>query len=80
MHLEKALIGSDDFSKSRSVFIGAAQDLIGQRRCTLGDFKEKGGWWDSSSHKSRSVYFTYCGGMSKSNKFYLDASTGEIFR
>ncbi|MFT4613565.1 MAG: hypothetical protein ACI9NT_000706 [Bacteroidia bacterium] len=75
-----AIKGSDDFSKYSGVFIVTSEQLIATGRCTIGDFKEIGGWWKSSSHKPKPVYFTYCGRMHKSNKLYLNASTGEVFR
>lgn len=33
----------------------------------------------SSNHRDQPIYFTYCDGMSASNRIYLDASNGRIF-
>ncbi|WP_345847740.1 SH3 domain-containing protein [Shewanella algae] len=76
----KAIKSSDDFSKYQSVFVSASEKLTKSGKCSLGDFKEMGGWWRSTSHKPKLVYFTYCGGMTKSNRIYLNAATGSTFR
>ncbi|MEX0605783.1 MAG: SH3 domain-containing protein [Marinobacter sp.] len=75
-----AIKSSDDFSKYRGVFVAASEQLIKSGTCKLGDFKEMGGWWSSTSYKPKPVYFTYCGGMTKSNRVYVNAATGETFR
>ncbi|MBW1722536.1 MAG: SH3 domain-containing protein [Deltaproteobacteria bacterium] len=75
-----AIKSSDDFAKYQSVFINASERLIRSGQCTLEDFKEMGGWVRSTKHKPNPVYFTYCGGMNKSNRIYLNAATGKIFR
>lgn len=76
----KAIKSSDDFSKYQSVFFSASDKLVKSGKCTLGDFKEVGGWWRSTSYKPKPVYFTYCGGMTRSNRIYLNAATGNTFR
>jgi hypothetical protein len=76
----KAIKSSDDFSKYQSVFISASEKLIKSGKCSLGDFKEMGGWWRSTNHNPKPVYFTYCGGMTISNRIYLNAATGSTFR
>lgn len=76
----KAIKSSDDFSKYQSVFVSASDKLMKTGKCKLADFKEMGGWWRSANHKSKSVYFTYCGGMAKKNRIYLNTVTGKIFR
>jgi len=76
----RAIKSSDDFSKYQSVFVSASDQLIKSGKCSLGDFKEMGGWWRSTNHKPKPVYFTYCGGMTRSNRIYLDAATGKTFR
>lgn len=70
--------GSDDYQIHKNAFAKAASQLISAGRCSAADFKEMGGWMKSSTHRSKPVYFTYCGGMTASNKIYLDASTGKI--
>lgn len=75
-----AIKSSDDISKYQSVFISISEQLIKTGTCSLDDFKEMGGWLKSTNHKPRPVYFTYCGGMTKSNRIYLDVATGSTFR
>lgn len=76
---ERLVKGSDDFAAHRKVFTEAANKLISQGRCTEADFLENGGWVKSTS-QGASMYFMYCGGFSVSNRIYLDASSGEVFR
>ncbi len=73
----RAVKSSDDFSKYKSIFISASEKLINSGKCRLGDFKEMGGWMRSTNHKPKPVYFTYCGGMRKSNRVYLNTATGK---
>ena len=72
--------GSDDFRVYKDTFAKAADKLIASGKCSAGDFREMGGWWKSSNHKSKPIYFTYCGGMHISNKVYLNAANGKIMR
>jgi hypothetical protein len=74
-----ALVDSDDFARHRVAFIKAAQTLIDERTCNMQDFKDGGGWMKSTNH-SGPVYFAYCGGMHKSNRLYLNAGTGKVFK
>lgn len=76
----KAIKSSDDFSKYQKLFVSASEKLIKSGNCSLGDFTEMGGWWRSTKHKPKPVYFTYCGGMTISNRIYLDTVTGKTFR
>lgn len=78
--LAKLLTGSDDFARHRKAFIKASQDLVDRRQCTAQDFKDIGGWSRSTNFPSKPVYFTYCGGMSKNNRIYVNVATGETFR
>lgn len=79
--VDEALVSqSDDFATHRAAFVAAANELIGDGRCTAADFEEMGGWVKSTSHRDEPIYFTYCGGMTIANRIYLDASTGRIFR
>ncbi len=77
---EKIIAGSDDFSRHRVEFLKAATVLIADGRCTASDFEEMGGWLKSSNHRDEPIYFTYCGGMTISNRIYLDANSGRIFQ
>lgn len=73
--------GSDDYGKYKDVFALAARKLINEGKCAARDFVENGGWIKSTTtYANRPVYFTYCGGATVSNRLYLDASTGKIFR
>ena len=72
--------GSDDYRKYKDVFAQTASKLIPSGQCTAQDFKERGGWIKSTSHKGGPVYFTYCGGMRVQNRLYLNAATGEVFK
>ncbi len=76
--LEAVLRSSDDYHKHRARFLAAAEQLISQGRGTIEDFREMGGWVRSTRRKS--VYFTYCGGMRRSNRVYLDITTGKVFQ
>lgn len=76
--LEKAIRGSDNYARYRENFINLSQNLINQGRCSIADYKEMGGWLRSSNHKSKPIYFTYCGGFSKGHKVYINAKTGKI--
>jgi len=77
---EELVVQSSDFARYRTVFTEAAQSLIAQRRCTEQDFREGLGWVKSTSYPRQSIYFTFCGGYTHSNRLYLNAETGEIFR
>lgn len=70
---------SDDFRLHQTQFAAAARTLIDARICTVDDFIEMGGWM-KSTNQGPNAYFTYCGGMSNSNKVYLDVSTGKATR
>lgn len=76
---ESLVAQSDDFAQHRAAFVNAATKLIGEGRCTPADFEEQGGWIKSSNHRDQPIYFTYCGGMTTTNRVYLDARTGRIF-
>ena len=70
--------GSDDFRIYKAAFAKAADKLIASGRCSARDFQKMGGWMKSSNHRSKPIYFTYCGGMRSGNKVYLNATTGKI--
>jgi hypothetical protein len=78
--IAKLLTQSDDFARYRKAFITASQSLVERKQCTEQDFKDVGGWSKSTNFAGKPVYFTYCGGMSKANRVYLNAATGEVFR
>jgi hypothetical protein len=76
---ESYLKNSDDLDRHRVAFVTAAKKLIAKGRCSTEDFREAGGWIKSTS-KGQSIYFTYCGGFTISNRLYLDVSSGRIFQ
>ena len=78
--VEALISGSDDFQKYRSAFAQAAQSLISSGRCREADFREWGGWIKSTNNRNQPIYFIYCGGSTVSNRLYLNAETGEVFR
>ena len=71
--------GSDDYKIYKTQFSRAARQLINDGTCKEADFQEMGGWM-ASSNRGQGMYFTYCGGMTLSNKVYLDAKTGKTSR
>ena len=78
--LEVLVAGSDDFQKYRGAFAQAAQSLISSGQCREADFREWGGWMKSVNDRSQPIYFIYCGGSKVSNRLYLNAETGDVFR
>ena len=80
LSVQEAVERSDDFQIYRDVFTSTSQKLISSGRCRLNDFKAWGGWMRSTHHHSKPVYFTYCGGTHSSNRLYIDAETGKVFR
>ena len=70
---------SGDDTLYKKEFSSAARKLINEGVCTESDFKEIGGWM-ASSNKGKNIYFTYCGGMTLSNRIYLDVKSGKTFR
>ncbi|MGX7896921.1 hypothetical protein [Tsuneonella sp. HG222] len=79
--VDEAMIAqSDDFNLHREAFLTAANQLIADGTCTAAEFEEMGGWVKSSNHRNEPIYFTYCGGMTTSNRVYVDVSDGRIFR
>lgn len=73
---------SDDFGQYRKQFAQAAEELIESGRCTKEVLVEMGGWWKSmGANAGEPIYFTYCEEEKHvSNRIYLNAETGEIFR
>ena len=77
--LDRALSTSDDFRKYRATFLAAAEQLLSERRCTVKDFEEWGGWIRSATH-GWPLYFTFCGGAHISNRIYLNVRNGRVSR
>ena len=79
--IAKVVSDSDDFGKYRSAFVKATEELVSSGRCMLDDFRQMSGWLKSTTtYRDRPVYFTYCGGLTLSNRIYLDAATGQHFQ
>lgn len=78
--ITRSVSQSDDFNRHMVAFVTAARKLIDDGTCRVSDFEYVGGFLKSMNHKNKPVYFTYCGGMTISNRLYLNVSTGEIFR
>jgi hypothetical protein len=76
--LENALSQSDGYKQNKAAFQSAASKLIANGTCTIGDFAEVGGFLKSMNHKSKPIYFTYCGGMTIANRIYLNVKTGQF--
>ena len=76
----EAISSSDDLPKYQSTFAWVSARLVDTGTCKVSDFRDIGGWWRSTDHKPRPVYYTYCGGGSNSNRIFVDTSTGETFR
>jgi len=75
-----ALKLSDDFSTYQDIFISISDKLIKTGKCSLSEFAEMGGWVRSQNHKPKPIYFTYCGGMHRNNRIYINVVTGETFK
>ncbi|MDN3679219.1 SH3 domain-containing protein [Vibrio tapetis subsp. quintayensis] len=77
--LEIKIKHSDDFMDHRDVFMSVSQKLIDTGQCTDDDFAQTKGWLVSTVFSERSVYYTYCGGLERDDKIYLDTETKEVF-
>ncbi len=79
----KTLIGyiesSDDFLLHQEKFLSTTDTLLKEGSCSPKDFEELGGWVRSLTFGEQPVYFIYCGGLSQTNKIYLNVQTGKIF-
>jgi len=70
------LENSDNYRQYSEQFCTAATKMVNDRKCTSKDFRD---WnWTSSPAKGRDYYFTYCGGMARDNRYYLNIRTGTI--
>lgn len=77
--LEIKIKHSDDFMDHRNVFMSVSQQLIDSGQCSDDDFAQTKGWLASTVFAERSVYYTYCGGLERDDKIYLDTETKETF-
>lgn len=77
--IAKLIANSDDYQQYRERFNEATEWLINKGICAKKDF-EDGHWLKSMRHKSKPVYFAYCGGWNSENRVYLNAKTGKIYK
>jgi len=75
-----AIKSSDDFSTYQDVFISVSEKLVNSGKCSLPELKEMGGWVRSQIHNPKPIYFTYCGGMHRNNRIYVDVVSGKTFK
>ncbi|NLS12122.1 hypothetical protein HGP28_04340 [Vibrio sp. SM6] len=78
--LDGYLQQSDDLTRYREVFRKATSQLLSQAVCKPQDLETLSGWVRSVTFSSDPVYFVYCGGLRRTNKIYLNAYNGELFR
>ena len=79
--IQEVISSSDDYETYRAAFTKAATELLTSRRCGRYEMTQYGGFVKAQgNYKNQPVYFTYCGGSTRANRIYLDASTGEIFK
>ena len=74
--LYDAVKNSDDYDKHGLLFQKKAQELVDSGRCDWSEFKENGGWIRSSDNPG--FYFTFCGGLHRTNRVYLYPKTGHV--
>ncbi|USD63948.1 hypothetical protein [Vibrio sp. SCSIO 43136] len=79
MRLEGQIDESEDFMELRDIFMVETQKLIDSGRCDYDDFEVTKGWWKSTDYAQQPVYFTYCGGLERSDKIYLNVDSREVF-
>ena len=80
-NIELSIANSDDYKTHKDQFLKAANKLIRDKSCTANEIKDMGGFMKSQiNHPNQPVYFTYCGGMNRNNRIYVDVSSGKIFK
>ena len=79
-NITKFISQSTDFSVYGPIFTKTAEDLISSRKCTVKDFERTIGWIKSPEQSEEPMYFVYCGGLTRSSRIYLNASTGTLFQ
>ena len=79
--IAKAVSQSDDFRNHKNAFVKASKDLMASGKCALNDFEDMGGWVKSTTtYRDEPIYFTYCGGMTRANRIYLNVESGRTFK
>ena len=79
--LQEALKYSSDLIHHRDEFTLASQSLIDEGVCELKDFHNSGGWIKATgANQDEPVYFTYCGGFTLSNRWYVNVESGRIYQ
>ena len=78
--VQDAIKKSDGFNSYSDVFVTETTKLVKNGKCTLNELAEQGGWMKSTlNYSAEPVYFTYCGGMHRSNRVYLNVITQKVF-
>lgn len=75
-----AVAASDDHTLHAQAFAQAAARLVRERRCTVAELRELGGWLRAAPDGGAPRYFTYCGGTSVRHRIYLDPASGRLSR
>lgn len=79
--LEQSLRQSDNVDMHLDDFVLAGKKLIERSTCTTADFLEAGGWAKATgANQSSPVYFTYCGGFTVRNRWYVNIETGRVYQ
>ena len=79
--IQEAIFKSDDYETHRAMFTKAATYLLTTSRCTQREMKDYGGFVKAQGeNRFQPIYFTYCGGMTKKNRLYVDADTGKVYK
>lgn len=77
--VEKAISSSDNFQQYREAFLEISNKLVDGNQCTINDFEQMGGWLKATGNNmSKPIYFTYCGGMTKNNKVYINVKSKTV--
>ena len=79
--LKASLKYSDDTDLYLAEFVAGSERLIARKTCSVADFQNSGGWVKATGeNSSRPVYFTYCGGLTIKNRWYLNVKTGRTYQ
>ena len=79
--LQEALENSSDLILYRDEFTLTSQTLIDEGVCVLKDFYNSGGWIKATgANQNEPIYFTYCGGFTLSNRWYVNVENGRIYQ
>jgi len=74
--IANAIKNSDDFSRYKSVFIKASEELVKSGRCSIRELSGDG-WMRSQNQKPAPVYFVWCNGYK--DRVYLNTRTADYW-